>query len=616
MQLLEITDGTTTIDFLNMAGNYSLENEGWRPTVPNKRMSQLGGNGSYESVGETMDLLVRPVTGGLSANEALVQLRLLMEQAERWGMGDTTVDPVRLRFQLEADAFPQENVIVGASGNAPIMTLPPQHVDLPLGTISHPVTLDFERRGDWLFYPEKTNYIKNGSFEAYSGGAFADWFALGPPTSVTQTTDNVVNGTYSARIVFSSILSDGILQDITGLTAASSYRISVWVKPEIGSIQLFCFDGGAYTNAVSISSTGTTLQRLSVTKAAAAGGIRIVLFGSSIGATAYVDSVQLELGTTTTDWVPSISSFVAESTAATIPSVHTLAWDTDATGEGFDNPTDISIDLDYTKLNGIPSGMDGVVVFARESGAISIINAGGITTSGVWTSKADAGNYAFGGTVLAGTAAGQSGTITIFSGRDVQTAQVFLTVKPTDGRVWGLRVVGNTPLTSEKNYSPIVYIEGQDEARVVNMGSIRTIANRLDSMSLEITSVSGSGAGELRVDAVILYDAPYGAAATINQSNPLDGNLYDVGVQLITGLLPNDYRANAVSFLEKTSGTITSLRAAGSIGFMCRNDTMYAVPLFTPFPYGPEYRLYVLSSSLPVDMSMSATRAIANLLPN
>ncbi|MBK8434593.1 MAG: hypothetical protein IPL28_26315 [Chloroflexi bacterium] len=321
-------------------------------------------------------------------------------------------------------------------------------------------------------------------------------------------------------------------------------------------------------------------------------------------------------GATADPWIPSIGSFIATSTAATIPSVHTLAWDSDAAGEGFDNPTDISIDLDYTKLNGIPSGMDGVVVFARESGAISIINAGGIATSGVWTSKADAGNYAFGGTVLAGTAAGESGTITIFSGRDVQTAQVFLTVKPTDGRVWGLRVVGNTPLTSEKNYSPIVYIEGQDEARVVNMGSIRTIANRLDSMSLEITSVSGSGAGELRVDAVILYDAPYGAAATINQSNPLDGNLYDVGVQLITGLLPNDYRANAVSFLEKTSGTITSLRAAGSIGFMCRNDTMYAVPLFTPFPYGPEYRLYVLSSSLPVDMSMSATRAIANLLPN
>ncbi|MBK8434595.1 MAG: hypothetical protein IPL28_26325 [Chloroflexi bacterium] len=169
MQLLEITDGTTTIDFLNMAGNYSLENEGWRPTVPNKRMSQLGGNGSYESVRETMDLLVRPATGGLTANQALVQLRLLMEQAERWGMGDTTVDPVRLRFQLEADAFPQENVIVGASGNAAIMTLPPQHVDLPLGTISHPVTLDFERRGDWLFYPEAVNLLSKKQFRDVCG---------------------------------------------------------------------------------------------------------------------------------------------------------------------------------------------------------------------------------------------------------------------------------------------------------------------------------------------------------------------------------------------------------------------------------------------------------------
>jgi len=614
MQLLEITDGTTTIDFLDMAGNYSLENEGWRPTVPNKRMSQLGGNGSYESVRETMDLLVRPVTGGLTANEALVQLRLLMEQAERWGMGDTTVDPVRLRFQLEADAFPQENVIIGASGNAAIMTLPPQHVDLPLGTISHPVTLDFERRGDWLLYPETVNYVKNGSFEAFAAGDFANWTQFGKPT-LTRSTSNVTQGSYSARVQVTSPNIYGVYQDVV-LTNAVQYTITVNVNVVSGAAQLVVYQYGGFVFVSSGLSAGLGAQTITVFATAAAGGLRVALLNTGVTSDLYFDAVQVEQGAVATDWSPSISSFIVDSTAATIPSVHTLAWDSDAAGEGFDNPTDISIDIDYTKLNGIPSGMDGVVVFARESGAISIINAGGITTSGVWTSKADAGNYAFGGTVLAGTAAGESGTITIFSGRDVQTAQVFLTVKPTDGRVWGLRVVGNTPLTSERNYSPIVYIEGQDEARVVNMGSIRTIANRLDSMSLEITSVSGSGAGELRVDAVVLYDAPYGAAATINQFNPLDGNLYDVGVQLITGLLPNNYRANAVSFLQKTSGTITSLRAAGSIGFMCRNDTMYAVPLFTPFPYGPEYRLYVVSSSLAVDMSMSATRAIANLLPN
>jgi len=443
-------------------------------------MSQLGGNGSYESVPEQIDLLVRPVTGGLSANEALVQLRLLMEQAERWGMGDTTVDPVRLRFQLEADAFPQENVIVGASGNAPIMTLPPQHVDLPLGTISHPVTLEFERRGDWLLYPETVNYVKNGSFEAFAAGDFANWTKLGVPTALSQSTSNVVEGEKSAYIEYAASLADAIYQDVTGLTNGASYKVSAYVTPTAAAVSMNAFDGGGFANSVSTTSTGLTLQRLSVTKVATAGGIRIGLFGFGAGAIAYWDAVQVEAGTTATDWSPSISSFIATSTAATIPSVHTLAWDSDAAGEGFDNPTDLGALLQSatpstTALNS--TIISGVIALADAVNKIELVAADTITNAAPWSTTSGATDDAYGGDILRTDAAGVTGYKAVFASLDTIEVQVFITAKATDTRIYGVRVIGATDDAGATAVGNTMYVEGSTVVSIVNLGKIRLAKN-------------------------------------------------------------------------------------------------------------------------------------------
>jgi len=243
MNVLKLTDGTITVDLLAQ-DNYALESAGWVPSVSNRRISQLGGNGVYEAVDETMEIIVFNDADGITANAALIQLRLLLENAEKWGMGDTTVDPVRMVFQLEDGEQPQENVILGASGGTRIMELPDEHVDLPVHGISYPVTLTFERRGPWLFYPAVANHVQNSSFEQFASGNFANWTKYNVPTVLAQSTSNVRYGGYSGRIVFSSTLDDAIYQDVTTLTDGASYRYSAWVYVVSGATKLTAYDGG------------------------------------------------------------------------------------------------------------------------------------------------------------------------------------------------------------------------------------------------------------------------------------------------------------------------------------------------------------------------------------
>jgi len=629
MQLLEITDGTTTVDFLNMAGNYSLENEGWRPTVPNKRMSQLGGNGSYESVRETMDLLVRPVTGGLSANEALVQLRLLMEQAERWGMGDTTVAPVRLRFQLEADAFPQENVIVGASGNAAIMTLPPQHVDLPLGTISHPVTLDCDWRGDWLFYPEIVNHIKNGSFESYAGSDFTSWTRIGDIVAA-QSTNNVVEGDYSALLTCPTAGNGILIQDVDGLANASNYRISVWVKPVSGAMVLGTADIGGFANITSVSSTGTALQRLELTRAAASGGFRVSLLSSSVAGSGNFDAVQVELGTSATDWVPSIGSFIVTSTAATIPSVHTLAWDSDAAGEGFDNPTDLGVLLQSatpstTALNS--TIMSGVIALADAVNKIELVAADTITNAAPWSTTSGATDDAYGGDILRTDSAGVTGYKAVFGSLDTLEAQVFITAKATDTRIYGVRVIGATDDAGATAVGNTVYVEGSTVVSIVNLGKIRLAKTFIKNIALEVVSVSGSGAGYIAFDTILLVAVDSGTAA-LSLLKPAEmaglgttiAGVNSIEAVLETGQLPEAYLANSRATMTAENTDLVTfyeglpLQAFGTVANKFRTNTLYASIVAVPNATA-KWRI-VDFDDVPVQAIFTATRAIANLLPN
>jgi len=628
MQLLEITDGTTTVDFLNMAGNYSLENEGWRPTVPNKRMSQLGGNGSYDSVAETMDLLVRPVTGGLSANEALVQLRLLMEQAERWGMGDTTVDPVRLRFQLEADAFPQENVITGASGNRPIMTLPPQHIDLPLGTISHPVTLDFERRGDWLLYPETVMPIVNSSFETFAAGNFNGWTQFGTPT-LSQSASHVKQGAVSARVQMTSPSVYGIYQDIA-LTNGVQYTINVPVYVASGEAALYVYEYGGFVLLSGVATTGTGEKLITITATAVSGGLRILIANAGSTSDLYFDAIMVNSGATADPWVPSIGSFVVESTAATIPSVHTLAWDSDAASEGFDNPTDLGVLLQSatpltTALNS--TIMSGVIALADAVNKIELVAADTITNAAPWSTTSGATDDAYGGDILRTGAAGVTGYKAVFASLDTLEAQVFITAKATDTRIYGVRVIGATDDAGATAVGNTVYVEGSTVVSIVNLGKIRLAKTFIKNIALEVVSVSGSGAGEIIFDTILLMAVDSGTAAlSLLKPTEMAGlgttiaGVNSIEAVLETGQLPEAYLANSRATMTAENTDLVTfyeglpLQAFGTVANKFRTNTLYASIVAVPNT-GAKWRIVDFDGD-PVQAIFTATRAIANLLPN
>lgn len=136
-----------------------------------------------------------------------------------------------------------------------------------------------------------TNYVKNGSFEIGTGSSLGNWSQLGTLTTLERSTSNVLYGDYSAHLVFSSVLSDAIYQDATGMADGDTMTISLDVYVVAGNIYLYAFDGGGFSNWASDFSSGTGWQTLTVSHAATAGGVRVALSGSASGAECYVDGV-------------------------------------------------------------------------------------------------------------------------------------------------------------------------------------------------------------------------------------------------------------------------------------------------------------------------------------
>jgi len=154
---LQISDGTTTIDFLS--SNYKvLLAGGWAPRVARRRLSLLGGRSPYEDVIEEMAIQVK----GTSESDCLSKLNALvslLDQAHAWSMGEN---------ERSADVYIEyepPNTALAGSVKAPILGPPPgeEFITLPrdfefiltdgryrLGHESDPVILRFLRYPLWL----------------------------------------------------------------------------------------------------------------------------------------------------------------------------------------------------------------------------------------------------------------------------------------------------------------------------------------------------------------------------------------------------------------------------------------------------------------------------------
>jgi hypothetical protein len=146
-----------------------------------------------------------------------------------------------------------------------------------------------------------TNYVINGSFEAWSAGPIpTNWTALSAPTIASAPT-YTWRGALACHITSASGYK-GIWQDVAGVNT-QSYRCSVYVYLVSGSFDLCAYDYGGTSNAVAITSSTVGWQRLSLTKVAANGGLRIALLSNNAAAEFYVDCVQVEDGTETTTYI-------------------------------------------------------------------------------------------------------------------------------------------------------------------------------------------------------------------------------------------------------------------------------------------------------------------------
>jgi hypothetical protein len=153
---LRITNGTTNCTFLNSTTlqTYFIEANEWAPAVAGLRKSPFGGVSPYEDVVEEINCRIRDTTAA-ACYAALETLALLLDQAERWTIGDN-VTAVKIQFSptgstVSSDSSPLQAVILGrADGDETNgVGLQPEWDDVAR-CFMMPIRIRFRRRGLWL----------------------------------------------------------------------------------------------------------------------------------------------------------------------------------------------------------------------------------------------------------------------------------------------------------------------------------------------------------------------------------------------------------------------------------------------------------------------------------
>jgi hypothetical protein len=147
-----------------------------------------------------------------------------------------------------------------------------------------------------------TNYVINSSMEAWSAGPVPTGWTNYNSATLSADSTYTWRGANSCKIVSASAASRGITQDVVG-TNTQSYRCSAYVYIVSGSVSFVAYDYGGTSNPISTSCAAAGWQRVSLTKVAASGGLRLRIATNAVAATFYVDAVQVEDGTVTTTYI-------------------------------------------------------------------------------------------------------------------------------------------------------------------------------------------------------------------------------------------------------------------------------------------------------------------------
>jgi len=243
---LKLTDGTTTLDFINNAA-YALEYNAWAPNVSSLKSNYLAGSDEYEDVVEEIPLTVRGATGSAALANLEAIARLLV-QAERWRRGEN-VAAVRMQFQPCSSTMPSplEAIVLGNAPGERILYVPPSITDYQNYEI-YGVKVKLLRRGRWL-----ANSEVNVTTAAYSNGELA-----------TISIGNALQLPSPTRLV---------IQDVGyGKSSGGRFRSSLFLLAELSTdiiiVNAETMAGGVWT---SVADTGASARASNVLRYTPAG---------------------------------------------------------------------------------------------------------------------------------------------------------------------------------------------------------------------------------------------------------------------------------------------------------------------------------------------------------
>jgi hypothetical protein len=282
--ILEITDGTTTVDLLR--GPWYLRN--WRPAV-----SAFKNDGVFidsplsdyrsiafatlQNVTERMDMAMQADSADLAALY-VSNLLALLQQASNYWISNGLVSPVYMKAKSTAETNERYTLLV--MGNL-------VDIDNPYGmpflqsacsAVMDNLVLLLEHQ-EWTSTPpgeslaieltensRSHNLMTNGSFARpvsidHTG---ANWTTQNSPTTSERTADRAHSGRYSWHIVGTAGADRGIYQVIDNLDVGSSWTVTARCMAVDGVGQLIVYDSTG-SNPVTDSTSQRGVERISNT---------------------------------------------------------------------------------------------------------------------------------------------------------------------------------------------------------------------------------------------------------------------------------------------------------------------------------------------------------------